>query len=78
MVAVITDGSAGTSIAKLLILDGFNDVILCNRKGILEYDDPSLDKYKKEIAKITNPRKIKRDLKKALNGWCKNSRYRCG
>lgn len=59
-------GAAGTSIAKLLILDGFNDIILCNRKGILDYDDPSLDKYKKEIAKITNPRKIKGDLKKAL------------
>lgn len=59
-------GAAGVSIAKLLISDGFKDIILCNRKGILKYDDYSLDKYKKEIAKITNPRKIEGSLKDAL------------
>ena len=46
--------------------DGFKDIIICNRKGILEYDDSSLDRYKKEIAKITNPKKVKGGLKKAL------------
>lgn len=59
-------GAAGISIAKLLMADGFKDIVLCNRKGILEYDDPSLDKYKKEIAKITNPRKVEGSLKDAL------------
>src|SRR5690606_695495 len=59
-------GAAGISIAKLLMADGFKDIVLCNRKGILEYDDPSLDKYKNEIAKTTNPRKVKGSLKDAL------------
>ncbi len=59
-------GAAGISIAKLLMADGFKDIVLCNRKGILEYDDPSLDKYKNEIAKATNPRKVKGSLKDAL------------
>ncbi|OZV11392.1 NAD-dependent malic enzyme [Tissierella sp. P1] len=59
-------GAAGISIAKLLMEDGFKDIIICNRKGILEYDDSSLDRYKKEIAKITNPKKVKGGLKKAL------------
>ncbi|MDU5083101.1 NADP-dependent malic enzyme [uncultured Tissierella sp.] len=59
-------GAAGISIAKLLMEDGFKNIIICNRKGILEYDDSSLDRYKKEIAKITNPKKVKGGLKKAL------------
>ena len=59
-------GAAGISIAKLLMADGFKDIVLCNRKGVLEYDNPSLDKYKNEIAKATNPRKVKGSLKDAL------------
>lgn len=59
-------GAAGISIAKLLMEDGFKNIIICNRKGILEYDDSSLDRYKKEIAKITNPKKVKGGLKEAL------------
>ncbi|MDR7855651.1 NADP-dependent malic enzyme [Tissierella sp.] len=59
-------GAAGISIAKLLMEDGFKDIIVCNRKGILEYNDPSLDKYNKDIAKITNPKKVEGSLKDAL------------
>lgn len=59
-------GAAGISIAKLLMGDGFKDIIVCNRKGILRQEDPSLDKYRKEMAKATNPRKVEGNLKDAL------------
>lgn len=59
-------GAAGISIARLLIEDGFKDITLCNRKGILDFEEPSLDKYKKEIASITNPRRVRGSLKDAL------------
>lgn len=59
-------GAAGISIAKLLMEDGFKDIIVCNRKGILRQEDSSLDKYREEIAKVTNPRKIEGNLKDAL------------
>ena len=59
-------GAAGVSIARLLMADGFKDIIICNRKGILKYNDSSLDNYRRDMAKITNPRKVEGDLKDAL------------
>lgn len=59
-------GAAGVSIARLLMVDGFKDIIICNRKGILKYNDSSLDNYRRDMAKITNPKKVEGDLKDAL------------
>lgn len=47
-------GAAGIAITKLLISFGFNDVTMCDRKGIIARDDETLNSAKKEIAKITN------------------------
>ncbi|MBQ9438720.1 MAG: NADP-dependent malic enzyme, partial [Lachnospiraceae bacterium] len=47
-------GSAGIAITKLLLTYGFNNIILCDSKGILS-NDRELTAVKKEIAAITNP-----------------------
>lgn len=59
-------GAAGTAIAHLLIKIGFEDIILCDRNGIISKNDVSLDKHKKELAKITNKNNISGSLNDAL------------
>ncbi|MBS3081283.1 NADP-dependent malic enzyme, partial [Candidatus Pacearchaeota archaeon] len=47
-------GAAGISITKLLIKYGFQDIILLDSKGIINKKRNDLNKYKEEIAGITN------------------------
>ena len=62
-------GAAATSIAKLLLSDGFTDVTMCDIDGIVYEGRPeSMDKYKAEIAKRTNRRMLKGKLADALVG----------
>jgi malate dehydrogenase (oxaloacetate-decarboxylating) len=57
-------GAAGTAIAKLLIKAGIKDIIVLDSKGII--DSGRTDAHKKELAKHSNPRKIKGGLQEAL------------
>lgn len=59
-------GAAGIAIAKLLIKAGAKDIIICDRKGILDFDNELLEKSKREISAMTNPRRIVGSLKHAL------------
>ena len=59
-------GAAGIAIAKLLIKAGAKDIIICDRKGILDFDNELLEKSKREISIMTNPRRIVGSLKHAL------------
>ena len=59
-------GAAGTATAKLLYAAGARDIILLDRKGIV--DETRSESHKKELAKITNSRKVKGDLREALTG----------
>jgi malate dehydrogenase (oxaloacetate-decarboxylating) len=61
-------GAAGIAIAKLLIKAGAKDIIICDRKGILDFDNELLEKSKREISAITNPRRIYGSLNEALTG----------
>lgn len=61
-------GAAGIAIAKLLIKAGAKDIIICDRKGILDFDNELLEKNKREISTMTNPRRIVGNLKHALIG----------
>ena len=62
-------GAAGTAIAHLLIKIGFNDIILCDKNGIIsQHNDNILDDAKKELAKITNKNNLTGSLSDALNG----------
>ena len=61
-------GAAGTAISKLLLSSGVKNLIACDKVGILYDGIENVDKYKKELAKITNPDKIKGTLADALVG----------
>ncbi len=59
-------GAAGTSIANLIMKMGFGTVIMVDRNGILYDGDNSLTDAQKEMARVTNPEKIKGTLADAL------------
>ena len=52
-------GAAAIAITKLLLSYGFQDIILCDRKGAI-YDGRAegMNPVKEEMAKLTNPRKM--------------------
>lgn len=53
-IAVNGAGAAGIAITKLLLLDGFKDIVMCDRSGIISSDREGLGDVKKQIAEITN------------------------
>jgi len=59
-------GAAGTATAKLLLKLGVKDLILLDSVGIISKDRSDLNKYKKEIAEVTNNDGKKGDLKNAM------------
>jgi len=64
-------GAAGLACAKLLFYAGVNssNVIICDSKGpIYKGRKEGMNRYKEEIAKITNKRNIKTNIKDALKG----------
>jgi len=62
-------GAAAISITKLLLSDGFKDVVLCDRKGIIYEGRPEgMNAIKEEMAKVTNLKKVKGFLADALKG----------
>ena len=70
-IKVVTSGAgaAGTAIIKLLMAVGLKNVIMCDSKGPIYEGRPSgMNKYKDEIAKRTNPDKIKGTLADAIKG----------
>ncbi len=60
-------GSAGTAIGKLLMQYGAQDVIFCDRNGILT-EETALNEAQKELAGITNPNHLSGTLADALKG----------
>ena len=75
-VVINGSGAAGMAIAKLLLCLGYEkktctpvkEIILCDSKGIIYERRNDLNKYKKELAKATNRKKIKGTLEDALQG----------
>ncbi len=61
-------GAAGMAIGKLLMKMGIGNIIFCNRTGILNPNDKKINIYQKQLAKITNKKKIKGTLTDALKG----------
>lgn len=47
-------GSAGVAITRLLLTYGFQDVIMCDRNGILHKDYEGLNWMQQEMVKVTN------------------------
>ncbi|MBO4219222.1 MAG: NAD-dependent malic enzyme [Erysipelotrichaceae bacterium] len=67
-VKVVTSGAgaAATAIVRLLLNYGFRNVIMCDRKGIINRDRDDLNWAKREMAEITNPDNESGSLKDAL------------
>ncbi len=62
-------GAAGIAIAKLLIKAGAKNIIMLDRSGIIYKErHGGLNDSKMEIAKITNPKKLRGSLHDALAG----------
>ncbi len=61
-------GAAGTASAKLLLAAGIEDIILLDRAGILYAGRARLNAHKKELAALTNPRRIRGGLAEAMAG----------
>ncbi len=61
-------GAAGTAVAKLLIFAGIKDIILLDRQGTIYAGRAGLNIHKAELAKLTNPRKVKGGLADAMRG----------
>ncbi len=61
-------GAAGIAITKLLLSYGIKNIIVLDSKGIIYQGRENLNKFKKEIAQITNQDQIKGGLKEALKG----------
>ncbi len=62
-------GAAGIAIIKLLMAEGLENVIMCDSRGpIYEGRTEGMNPWKEQIAKATNPDKVKGTLKDAIKG----------
>ncbi len=62
-------GAAGTAISKLILKMGAKDLILCDSKGAIYKGRPEgMNKYKDEMANITNKNLVKGNLAEVLKG----------
>lgn len=59
-------GAAGTATAKLLYAAGARDILVLDRKGIV--DGSRKEPHKKELATFTNPKRMRGGLRDALTG----------
>ena len=67
-VVIVGAGAAGRAITLLLLKAGIADVVVTDSKGTLVIGRPALDGYKRELAQMTNPRKVEGDVMKAAVG----------
>lgn len=65
-IAINGPGSAGIAIANFLMELGATDVVMCDRVGILDPNDSRHNPAQLEMAKKTNPKRLKGTLKDAL------------
>ena len=61
-------GSAGVAITKLLLTYGFQNVIMCDKVGIIGKDTKDLNWMQQKMTDITNPNQEKGSLSDALIG----------
>lgn len=61
-------GAAGVAVAKLLTAAGVSDIVVLDREGIIHKKRSGLNASKKELAKLTNPRRVRGGLPEALTG----------
>jgi malate dehydrogenase (oxaloacetate-decarboxylating) len=67
-VVIVGAGAAGRAIALLLNLAKAGEVIVVDSKGAIHQDRPGLAGYKKDLAMITNQKKISGDVLAVVDG----------
>ncbi len=67
-IVVVGAGAAGSAITRILLASGVKDIIVCDRGGALVRGMKQKDANKRELAKSTNPRKVKGSVRSAMQG----------
>lgn len=67
-VVVVGAGAAGRATALLLARYGVEDVVVVDSAGAIESGRSGLAPYKRELAKLTNPRGVRGSLERAIAG----------
>jgi malate dehydrogenase (oxaloacetate-decarboxylating) len=68
-VVVVGAGAAGAATARILLASGVKDVVVCDRSGALYQGRKSgMDPAKRELAKVTNPRRVKGSISDSMKG----------
>lgn len=67
-VVVVGAGAAGRAITLLLLKAGVKDIVVTDSKGALVAGRPALEGYKRELALMTNPRKLEGDVMNVVGG----------
>jgi malate dehydrogenase (oxaloacetate-decarboxylating) len=68
-VVVAGAGAAGAATTRILRASGVRDIIVCDRAGALYTGRRrDMDPWKRDLARITNPRKVKGSISDALEG----------
>lgn len=67
-IAIIGAGSAGISIARMILNFGFGDVILCKSQGTIYEGAPYNNEEQNKIAKITNKSNVAGGISDAIKG----------
>ncbi|MBQ8182700.1 MAG: NADP-dependent malic enzyme [Clostridia bacterium] len=61
-------GAAGTAISKMLIAAGARNMVLVDKRGIIDENDILLGEERQNLAKTTNPEKLSGGLDTAIKG----------
>jgi malate dehydrogenase (oxaloacetate-decarboxylating) len=67
-VIVVGAGAAGSAVTRILLASGVKDIVVCDRSGVLYAGRKGMDRYKRDLAKITNPRRVKGSISDAMKG----------
>ncbi len=67
-VVVAGAGAAGSAVARIILASGVKDIIVCDRAGALYVGRKDMDPFKRDLAKLTNPRRVKGSISDAMQG----------
>ncbi len=68
-VVVVGAGAAGSAVTRILLASGVKDIIVCDRTGALYAGrKQGMGPAKRELAKMTNPRRVKGSIADAMRG----------
>ncbi len=67
-VVIMGAGAAGVACAKILLFAGIRNIIVTDRNGILYSGRSDMNPAKEELAKLTNPEKLKGSASIAIKG----------